>query len=612
MILPKIQEKIKTFILISLDVIKTMISIRKKLTSVCKEAFEKAGYSGEYGEVSYSDRPDLSQFQVNGAFSLAKAQKTNPKQVAQNVIKHLKEEPIFKEVFIAGPGFINIIVTNQFLAEILTEMNTDEHLGIEQVDTPRKILIDYGGPNVGKPLHVGHLRTAIIGETLKRITRVVGHEVVADIHLGDWGLQMGMILLELQRQHPEWIYFDPNFKGPYPQESPIDYQDFEKTYPVASKRAKENPEIMEQARLFTKKLQQGEPGFRALWKHFVQISVNSLKKSYNRLCVDFDLWLGESDVQEDIVPMVEVLKKRGFAYMSEGAWVVDVKKEDDTFEVPPFMLSKSDGSSLYSTTDLATLAQRMRDFNPHEVWYVVDSRQSLHFTQLFRCAHKTQIVPNQTKLHFLGFGTMNGKDGKPFKTRDGGVMQLDDLIEMVETAALKRLHEEEIGVAYLEHEKKEIAHKVGMAALKYADLMNHRTKDYVFDLDRFLSFEGRTGAYLLYSVVRMKSILRKAKERSFEITSVQPAINDTERALQLRLSGYSDAINRAFEEKAPNILCEYVYQLAADFNRFYHDSKILTESDEKIRGGWLACIQTTLLQMERSLDLLGISAPEKL
>jgi arginyl-tRNA synthetase len=589
-----------------------MLSLRKKLTNIVSKAFEECGYETQFGEVTLSDRPDLSQFQCNGAFTCAKAIRTNPVQVAKGIVEKISKDGVFKEMSIAGAGFINFTLEDSFIAKHLLEMSEDKHLGVPKTSKPQKILLDYGGPNVGKPLHIGHLRTAIIGECLKRTARALGHEVIADIHLGDWGLQMGMILVELERQHKEWVYFDENFTGPYPEESPINYKDFESTYPIASKRAKEDPEIMEKSRKATKDLQNGRPGYLALWRHFVKVSSEALKESYDKLLVHFDLWLGESDVQALIPPMVDSLKKGGYTYESEGALVIDVKKPEDDYEVPPFMVYKSDGSSLYSTTDLATILQRKKDYHPDSIWYVVDLRQSMHFLQVFRCAYKTGIVDEKTELLYLGFGTMNGKDGKPYKTRDGGVMQLDELIQMVEQTALERIEQEKIGMAYSEEEKKTIASYVGIAALKYGDLMNHRTKDYVFDMERFLSFEGRTGAYLLYSIVRIKSILRKAQEQGLEKGSIAEASDAIERDLQLKLSAFSDSLNRAFEEKAPNNICDYVYNLAADFNRFYHEHRILTEENEAVQKSWLALLTYTHDVMAKCLDILGIKTPERL
>lgn len=589
-----------------------MITLRKKLTDIVSEAFIQNGYEASFGNVRLSDRPDLCQFQCNGAFTCGKAQRTNPVEVAKKIVSSIKNDGVFKDIGIAGPGFINFILEDSFISKHINEILQSKNLGIKSNFEPEKIMIDYGGPNVGKPLHVGHLRTAIIGESLKRISRLLGHTVIGDVHLGDWGLQMGMIIVELKRQNPSWVYFDENFDGDYPKESPLSYDDFENTYPLASKRAKEDEDIMKEAREATKQLQKGNPGYLALWSHFVNISVSALKKSYDKLFIDFDLWLGESNAQDIIEEMVEDLKNKGFTYESEGALVIDVKEDTDDQEIPPFMVYKSDGSTLYSTTDLATILKRRKDYSPNSIWYVVDLRQSMHFKQLFRCAYKTNILDKDTNLSFLGFGTMNGKDGKPYKTRDGGVMQLDKLIEMIENKALERIENEKIGLNYSDEEKQEIAHLVGIAALKYADLMNHRTKDYVFDIDRFLSFEGKTGAYLLYSVVRMKSLLRKAKEQNLCIGIIKEPSSDIERDLQLKLANLSDIANKAFEEKAPNYICDYAYNLAADFNRFYHEHKILTQEDSELRSAWLGLINLVHEVMSTCIDVLGIKSPERL
>jgi arginyl-tRNA synthetase len=589
-----------------------MLSLKKKLTKLVAEVFVNQGFDAMYGEVTVSDRPDLSQFQCNGAFALAKSMKQNPLDIAKRIVAQIPKEGVFKEIGIAGAGFINFVLEDAFLKSHLGEMKDSENLGLEKPSKPKKIILDYGGPNVGKPLHVGHLRTAIIGESLKRISRRLGHEVIGDVHLGDWGLQMGMILVELKRLHPDWIYFQDDFSGEYPKKSPITYEDFENTYPIASKRAKEDLAVMEEARRATKDLQEGKHGYMALWRHFIEVSVAALKKSYQRLFVEFDLWRGESDVQEIIPDMVGSLKKEGFAYESDGAFVIDVNEDGDEHVIPPFMLSKSDGSALYSTTDLATILQRKRDFSPDAIWYVVDMRQSLHFKQVFRCSYKTGILSSDTTLCYLGFGTMNGKDGKPYKTRDGGVMQLDALMDMVEQKARERLEIENIGLSYDGEEKKQIANYVGMAALKYADLMNHRTKDYVFDIERFLSFEGRTGAYLLYAMARIKSLQRKAKEQGFAVGKIGMALDEIERALQLKLVAFSDYMESAFLEKAPNLICDYVFQLAQEFNRFYHEHRILTEENIETKQSWLGLLALTHDVMATCLDVLGIKTLDRL
>lgn len=589
-----------------------MNTLINKLTKIVSQAFIQEGYNATYGEVTLSDRPDLCQYQCNGAFSCAKKIKANPIQVANNIVEKIARKGVFKEITIAGAGFINFIVEDEYLGNHIAEMAADSKLGANISQTPLKIIMDYGGPNVGKPLHVGHLRAAIIGESLKKIARFMGNEVISDVHLGDWGLQMGMIIVELKRMNPTWVYFDDNYTGEYPEESPIQFSDFEETYPRASQRAKENKEVLEEARRATNELQDGKRGYIALWKHFIDISTADLKKSYDKLFVQFDLWNGESDVQSIIPRMIKYLLEKEYAYESDGAQVIAVAEEKDDYEIPPFMLSKSDGSSLYSTTDLATILQRVEDYKPDAIWYVVDSRQSLHFKQVFRCAYKTNVVTNGCKLEHLGFGTMNGTDGKPFKTRDGGVMKLNNIIKLVEDNVMNRLEEERLGMEYDELEKKQIAHFAGVAALKFADLMNYRTRDYVFDIEKFSSFEGKTGTYLLYSTVRIKSILKKAKEANMEISKNNSAKSTAELGLQLQLALFPEALEKAYTERAPSYICDFIYSLASEFNKFYHEHRILTEENENTRSSWLGLLSFTHEVMSTCLELLAINVPQRL
>jgi len=589
-----------------------MGSLAGQLTSIVSAAFESAGYDASYGVVRVSDRPDLCQFQCNGALPAAKQYKTNPREIAQKAVDALGHPDVFKEISLAGPGFINITLTGRYLAEHLAYIYGDDHLGCNQTASPRSIIVDYGGPNVAKPLHVGHLRAAIIGESVVRICRYMGHDVIGDVHLGDWGLQMGLNIVELQNRKPDLPYFDPDFTGSYPDFSPVSIADLEDMYPQASKKGKQDPDFGEAARQATVELQDGRPGYLALWKHFRQVSIDALKENYAALNVHFDLWLGESDTQDRISGLVERLKQEGYAYESQGALVVDVATPEDTHPIPPLMLVKSDGAVLYGTTDLATLDQREADYHPDLVLYVVDNRQRDHFHQVFTAAHKTGVTPKSTTLEHNGFGTMNGKDGKPFKTRAGGIMKLKDLIDMVTDSAMSRIEEIESIREYNEEEKENIARIVGVAALKYADLMNHRIKDYVFDLDRFSSFEGRTGPYLLYTAVRIKSILRRAKDQGFRPGAIVSADSDIERDVGLKLSEFPAVLDIAFESRAPNHLCEYAFQLATVYNRFYHGHHILTEKDETIRASWLALSSVTLRMLDQVLDLLGIDIPDRM
>ncbi len=589
-----------------------MTSIRAQLTEIVSSVVDALGYDPQYGEVVLSNRPDLSQFQCNGALAAAKRYGRKPRDLAQEIADRLREDDRFQEVSLAGPGFINLTLTDAFLVEQIRQIAADDHWGYGPTTEPERTIIDYGGANVAKPMHVGHLRAAIIGESIKRLTRFVGHQVVGDVHLGDWGLPMGQVIAELADRHPDWPYFDPDSSGPYPTESPVSIDDLDEIYPAASGRAKADPEFMETARQATRDLQAGRSGYRALWQHFVDVSVAELKRDYQDLNVHFDLWLGESDVHELIDPLVARLRAEGHAYESEGALVIDVAEADDKREIPPLLLVKSDGAVLYGTTDLATIDQRVDELNADRVLYVVDQRQSLHFEQVFRAAHKGGVAPAAVALEHLGFGTMNGKDGKPFKTRTGGVMKLRVLIEMITDKARERLSEVEAAQGYPAAEKEEIARMVGVATLKFADLSNQRTQNYVFDLDRFSAFEGRTGPYLLYTAARTRSILRKAADEALAIGPLQTPADEIERALLLKLTEFPDVVQAAFQQRMPHHLCEYAYTLATAYNRFYHEHYILIEEDAAQQASWLALSQATVDLLSLTLDLLGIEVPERM
>jgi arginyl-tRNA synthetase len=583
-----------------------------KLTSLVARAFEAAGVDPSYGEVVVSARPDLGQFQCNGALAAAKATRANPRQLAEKVVQHLELPRVFRDVSLAGPGFLNLTLTDAYLAAHVGEMEADPRLGCPAVPRALRIVLDYGGPNIAKPMHVGHLRAAIIGESLKRLARFLGHHVVGDVHLGDWGLQMGMVIAELARRQPDLPYFDPESCGPFPPESPVTSGELEELYPTASQRAKDDPDFAEKARQATFELQQGRPGYRALWRHLVDVSVAELQADYGRLGVAFDLWLGESDAQARIPGLVERLRREGHARESEGALVVDVAEPGDAKEIPPLLLLKSDGAALYGTTDLATLDQRVEELGAELVLYVVDKRQADHFVQVFRAARKAGIVPPGVGLEHIGFGTMNGPDGRPFKTRAGGVMKLRDLLDLVTDKARERIREAGVARDYPPDEVERIAHRVGVATLKYADLSNHRAKDYVFDLDRFSAFEGRTGPYLLYTAVRTRSILRKAAEAGLAPGPLLPPGGDAERGVMLVASRLPDVLAAAFEHRAPNILCEYAYELATAFTRFYQEHHILSEADAARQASWLGLCDLTVRILLQVLDLLGIGVPERM
>lgn len=583
----------------------------ERLTQGMSDAFEKAGYDRGYGKVALSNRPDLCEYQCNGAMAGAKAYKKAPVQIAGDVVEKLQGNPVFSMAEAVGPGFINLKVNPEFLVSFLKEMEADEHLSVEKAQEPKTILIDYGGPNVAKPLHVGHLRSAIIGESMKRLGRFLGHKVIGDVHLGDWGLQMGLIITELKHRSPDLVYFQEGFEGPYPQEAPFTIGELEEIYPAASARSKEDEAYKEEAMEATHLLQQGKPGYHALWNHILQVSMADLKKNYERLQVTFDLWKKESDAQPYIPDMVEYLKEKGYAHLDQGALVVDVKEEGDAKEIPPCMILKSDGASLYNTTDLATIVERMKLFHPDEILYVVDKRQELYFTQVFRCARKTHLVEEDTQLSFLGFGTMNGKDGKPFKTRQGGVMRLEELMNDI----CEEMYQKIVDNRSVKAENaRETAQIVGLSAIKYGDLSNQATKDYVFDTDRFTSFEGDTGPYLLYTIVRIKSILNRYQEEGGDLRqgSLQVPACESEKALMLELTNFAAAVESAFEEKAPHKVCSYLYGLANAFNRFYHETKILSEEDQAQKSSWIQLLSLTRQTLEVSIDLLGFSAPERM
>ena len=575
-------------------------------------AFEAAGYDRNYAKVTLSNRPDLCEYQCNGAMAGAKAYHKAPIMIAQDVVAKLEGSGCFCDVQAVNPGFINLKLDERFVADYLDEMETDEDLGLNKTDNPKMIVIDYGGPNVAKPLHVGHLRSAIIGESVKRIARKMGHNVLGDIHLGDWGYQMGLIITELKERKPELPYFDENFKGEYPAEAPFTISELEEIYPTASGKAKEDEEYRERALHATYLLQNGHKGYTAIWNHIMHVSVNDLKKNYANLNVDFDLWKGESDAQAYIPDMIERLKKEGFAHVDDGALVIDVQEESDTKEIPPCMVQKSDGASLYGTTDLATLVQRVEDYHPDKVIYVVDKRQELHFVQVFRAAKKTGIVPSETELKFLGFGTMNGKDGKPFKTREGGVMRLENLIAEIQEEMYKKITDNR---TVEEEEAKNTAKTVGMAAIKYGDLSNQASKDYVFDVDRFTSFEGNTGPYILYTIVRIKSLLAKYKEQGGvlnEDTKLLAPANESETGVYLTLSRFADMMETAYKELAPHKICQYIYELSESFNHFYHETKILLEEDEKRKASYIKLLSLVQKVLESCIDLLGFEAPDKM
>lgn len=586
-------------------------TLSELITKEMEQAFTAAGYDAKFAKVTVSNRPDLCEYQCNGAMAAAKTYKKAPIMIANDIVANLQDSECFAQVDAVNPGFINLKLKSSFVTAFLNEMAGDDTLGVEKEANPKTILIDYGGPNVAKPLHVGHLRSAIIGESVKRIMRFKGNDVTGDIHLGDWGYQMGLIITELEKRQPDLPYFDESFEGEYPKEAPFTIGELEEIYPTASGYAKEHEEYREKALQATYLLQNGHKGYRAIWKHIMNVSVTDLKKNYKNLNVEFDLWKGEADAQKYIPGMVEMLKEKGFAHVDEGALVVDVQEEGDKKEIPPCMILKSDGAALYDTTDLATLVEREELYKPDEVIYVVDKRQELHFVQVFRCAKKCGIVRPETGLKFLGFGTMNGKDGKPFKTREGGVMRLENLIREIDEEMYKKIMDNR---TVEEEEARNTAKTVGLAAIKYGDLSNQASKDYVFDVDRFTSFEGNTGPYILYTIVRIKSILGKYQQDGgiIEDLKLQEATNEPEKALMLEIAKFNEMINNVYAEIAPHKICAYIYDVANAFNKFYHETKILAEEDAQKKAGYIALLKLTKDVLETCIDLLGFEAPERM
>ncbi len=580
------------------------------LTEEVGSAFEKAGYKKEAGRVSVSNRPDLCEYQCNGAMALAKECKCAPKMIADAVVEVLKDSTVFDKAEAVMPGFINMNISADFLAKYVAEMAEDAKYGVELPES-KTIIVDYGGPNVAKALHVGHLRPAIIGESIKRILKYMGHNVIGDVHMGDWGKPMGLVMTEIQCRQPDLPYFDENYTGEYPKEPPFTVRDLEEIYPTASAKSKEDPDYNARALEATLKLQSGVRGYRALWNHIIDVSVNDMKRIYEKLHVDFDLWNGESTVQYLIPDMVKDMKESGVAYESDGAIVIDVKKDTDTKEIPPCIVLKSDGASLYNTTDLATIKERVAKYDPAQMIYITDKRQDLYFEQVFRAAVKAGLVSDKVTLSHIGFGTMNGKDGKPFKTRDGGVMRLEDLIGDIQNEMYNKIKEnKDIDDA----EARQTADIVGLSALLYGDLSNQAVKDYIFDMERFISFEGNTGPYILYTIVRIKSIIAKyeAQGGKLEGLKIGVPVNNSEKDLMKALSSFSQVMESAEAELAPHRICAFIYDLANALNSFYHETKILSEEDETKKGEYIALINFTKEMLETCIDLLGFSAPDRM
>lgn len=577
-----------------------------RLTREVADAFSRCGYPDKYAAISISDRPDLCQFQCNGAFALAKELKQAPRTIATGVADVLAENPLFSKVSVAGTGFINLTVSDDYFINYVNQMLESPDLGVPQAEIQETILLDYGGPNVAKPLHIGHLRSAVIGEALKRIVQATGRKAISDVHLGDWGLQMGLVIAELQKRHPEWPCFSERF-DPETQAVPcLTPETLNEIYPFASKKSKTDAAFKQKAQTITALLQTGHPGYFSLWKEIIRVSVADMKQSYKNLNVSFDYWYGESDAEKYVPALLKLLGDKGLLRRSEGALVVDVAKDTDNRTVPPVIIKKADNSNIYATTDLATILQRMVDFRPAQIWYIVDNRQSMHFTQVFRCAEKAGLAAG-TKLEHLGFGTMNGADGKPYKTRDGGVMPLSVLYTTVYRAALDRVNASEFPLG---QSKPETARKIALAAIKFGDLINHRTKDYVFDLDKFLAAEGKTGSFLLYTIARINSILRKLPPAPNPSIPYHPVRSQETQELLRKLALSNMSFLYAFTERAPSYVCENAYQIASAFSKFYHSNHILGEAEKEKQSFWLALCAATKKVLLKHLDVLGIEAVE--
>ena len=587
-----------------------MIDLASQLSQTAGAAFAALGLDAGLGAMWRSDRPDLADFQCNGAMAAAKAAKTNPREIAQGVVDELRRSLLVASAEVAGPGFINVRVSAEALGERATAIFRDERAGAPSAEIPRRVVMDFGGWNVAKPMHIGHLRSTIIGDSLQRLFRFMGDEVTSDVHLGDWGLQMGQLINEVRLEQPELSYFDADFSGPYPSVPPITMETLERLYPQASARSKTDADRRDLDRKATGELQAGRSGYRALWRHFCDVTRVGLERECAALGVHFDMWKGESDAESYIPELVDDLKSRGIAVLDEGAWIVRIVREADRKEMPPLLLVNRDGAVGYHATDLGTIIDRKRTIDPELTLYIVDQRQALHFEQVFRAADMAGYAP-ESALEHLGFGTMNGKDGKPFKTREGGVLKLHDLIAQARDAASARLTEAGIGEGLSPEEFTDIASKVALAAIKFADLSNVRTTNYIFDLDRFISFEGKTGPYLLYAAVPMKSLTRRARAEGVEPGAISVEL-DAERGLALALDGFTETVRGAYARRMPHILCDHAFALAQAFSGFYAAAPILAEKDVTRRASRLALTLATMKQLELVLGLIGIETPERM
>ena len=582
------------------------MSIMKELNNDIEKIVEQAGYKVENFSLQPSGRRDLGQFQLNDAMNLAKVYKKAPRMIAEDIVKELEKDNRFTNLNIAGPGFINITLTDEYLGSLLTKIYNDKNNNIDKREK-KTVVIDYGGANVAKALHVGHLRSANIGEALKRLAKLLGYEVVGDAHLGDYGRPLGLVILEIKKRYPDLPYFDENYTGDYTEITlPVTNKDLEEIYPFASNKSKEDEKYLEEARDISFKIQNHERGYYDLWKKVVEISKTDIKTVYDMLNVEFELWLGESDAAEYVDELTNIFEEKHALVESEGALIVDVKEESDKAPMPPLLFKRSNGTISYETTDLATILQRKKEINPDEIWYCVDARQELHFEQVFRATKKVGLVSDQVNLEFIGFGTMNGKDGKPFKTRDGGVMSLKGLIDLVEAETKKRINKETVE----EEKQEEVAKTVAIAALKYADLLPFRGTDYIFDPEKFSDLEGKTGPYLLYSTIRMKSLLNKGE--NLEIGEITKFKTETEKDLALTILRLPSILNKALDSRSLNDITEYIYKLTSLYNTFYAENKIITEEDQELQKSWLTLTKIVYDINMMLLDVLAIKVPEKM
>ena len=582
------------------------MTILKELIEDLKQDLKQAGYEVETLALEPSNRRDLGEYQLNDAMQLARTYHENPREIATKIAKVLEEDDRFENINIAGPGFINISLSEKYTKEFLNKMNSDLFSNIEKRKS-KKIIIDYGGANVAKALHVGHLRSANLGEAIKRLAKTLGYEVLGDAHLGDYGRPLGFVVLEIQKMYPELPYFDKDYTGNYEELTlPITNEDLEKIYPLASQKAKEDESYLEEGREVTTKIQNHERGYYDLWKKVVEISKSDIKNVYNMINTEFELWLGESDAAEYFDELYKIYEEKGLLEESQGAKIINVEEPTDKAPMPPLLFVKSNGTLSYETTDLATILQRKKEHNPDEIWYVVDNRQGLHFEQIFRAARKAELVDSHVNLEHIGFGTMNGKDGKPFKTRDGGVMSLKGLINLVKEETLKRINPETVS----EEEKDDVATKVAIAALKYADFLPYRETDYVFEVEKFADLEGKTGPYLLYSTIRMKSLLKKAKE--INAKEIKVLNGETEKNIALTLLELPTVLNKGLDSRSLNDIAEYIFNLTSLYNKFYAEHKVLTEENKDLQESWLVLTEVVYKVNSMLLDILGINVPEKM